>query len=150
MASGSGNMREYCEAAKDNVNMAMIRGYHFLPKTSEMYNTQYIYSCQDFLGNMVPLTGKVIDDLLLSPIYGQSPQVDKGFIKKTVIVGDALFLPEFLQPYLIQSDAGNFFDIFPHQYVVPSNDPLHRKCSVGFIEIIDKSKKCFHNRKLNG
>ena len=144
MASGVGNMKEFCEAAKENVDMARIRRLHFLPKTKEMYETQYIYSCQNFMGNMVPLTGKVIDDLLLTPVYGQSPQVDKGFIKKTVIVGDALFLPEFLQSHLIKSDAGVFLDIFPHQYVVPSNDIfLHKKCSVGFIEVINKSRNAF-------
>ena len=72
-----------------------------------------------------------------------SNHIDVKFIKKSVILADALFLPEFINPFLIKCKAGTFLDIFPHSYVVPSNDPLHRQTSVGFIEIIDRSQNAF-------
>ena len=143
MASYSRTIREKCEHAMATMDMSVIRGQNFLPKTSDMYKEQYLYRCKDSEGNVVPLTGEVIDSLLISPSYGKEPQVNKGYIKKSVIFADALFHPEFLQPFLIKCKAGTFLDIFPHQYVVPCNDPLQNKCAVGFVEIIDKTRNSF-------
>ena len=96
---------------------------------------------------MIPLTGEKIDSLLIAPTYGQKPQIEPKYIKKCVIMADALFLPEFVNPFLITCQAGTFMNIFPHSYVVTSNDPLHRQTSVGFVEIINKSKNAL---TLNG
>ena len=143
MASFSRSVREKCELAMATMNMSEVRGKNFLPKSSDMYRSQYLYSSKNYAGDLVPLTGEVIDSLLTSPCYGKEPQVNKGYIKKSVIFADALFHPEFLQPYLIKCKAGTFLDIFPHQYIVPCNDPVHNKCAVGFVEIIDKSRNSF-------
>ena len=136
-------VREHCEGKKKEMDLAKMRALHFLPKSAEMYQTQYFYPGQDSHGNVLPLTGEMIEYTILTPAYGQAAQVDKKHIKKIVILGDVLFLPEFLAPFLVTCKAGTFLNIFPHTYVVPSNDPIVRQTSVGFIEIINKSKNAF-------
>ena len=136
-------VREHCEGKRKEMDLATLRSLHFLPKSAEMYQTQYFYPSQDSQGNVLPLTGEMIEYTILTPAYGQAAHVDKKYIKKMVILGDVLFLPEFLAPFLVTCKAGTFLNIFPHTYVVPSNDPIVRQTSVGFIEIINKSKSAF-------
>ena len=133
-------MKERGQHARDSIDMDKIRGMQFIPKTKGSWHHQYIYRSEDRGGDVIPLTGEMIDSFLTSPVYGQHPHIDVKFIKKCVIMADALFLPEFINPFLIKCKAGSFFNIFPHSYVVPCNDPLHRQTSVGFVEIIDKSQ----------
>ena len=143
MASYASSVRDRCENAMATMDMSIVRGKNFLPKSPEMYKSQYLYNLKDSTGNLMPLNGEIIDSLLISPRYGKDPQVNKCYIKKSVIFADALLHSEFLEPHVIKCRAGTFLDIFPHQYVVPCNDPLHNKCAVGFVEIIDKSRNSF-------
>ena len=137
------SLRTKCENSRKELDIQKIRGMQFLPKSINMWMDQYLYPSKDYVGNVIPLTGKIIESLLIAPRYGSDPQIEKNFIKKFVILGDALFLPEFLAPFLVTCEAGTFLNIFPHTYVVPSNDPLHRQTSVGFVQIIDKSQNAF-------
>ncbi len=84
---------------------------------------------EDRGGDVIPLTGEMIDSFFTSPVYGQQPHIDVKFIKKCVIMADALFLPEFINPFLIKCKAGNFLNIFPHTYVVPCNDRMIYTCT---------------------
>ena len=139
----SHNLRRICEEVRENVDMAKLRGLHYLPKTKFMWQGQYIYQPQDSEGNMVPLNAEQIDELILQPVVGKDPLLHKKFIKKSVVLGDTIFLEEFLEPFLIRSKAGTFLDIFPHTYIVPVNDPIVSQSSIGFIEIINKSQPSF-------
>ena len=64
-------LKEKCQKTRDSINMDMIRGMQFLPKSKEMWHNQYMYGSEDREGNVIPLTGEKIDSLLISPVYGQ-------------------------------------------------------------------------------
>ena len=133
-------MNEQGQHARNLIDMEQIRHMQYIPKTKDIWHHQYIYKSEDRGGDVIPLTGEMIDSFLSTPVYGRNPHIDVKYIKKCVIMADALFLPEFINPFLIKCKAGIFFNIFPHTYVVPCNDPLVRQTSVGFVEIIDKSQ----------
>ena len=132
-------MDEQGQHARQLIDMEQIRHMQYIPKSKDIWHHQYIYRSEDRGGDVIPLTGETIDSFLSAPVYGRNPHIDVKYIKKCVIVADALFLEEFISPFLIKCKAGNFFNIFPHMYVVPCNDPLVRQTSVGFVEIINKS-----------
>ena len=122
--SGLDNLAEIdnrSQMARDRIDMGNIRARQFLPRSRESWHNQYMYTSEDRYGQVIPLTGEKIDSLLISPVYGQQAHINGRFIKKCVILADALFLPEFINPFLIKCQAGTFLDIFPHSYVVPSN-----------------------------
>ena len=95
----SQNLRKLCEKAREKVDMAKLRGLHYLPKTKPMWQGQYIYQSQDREGNMEPLNAEIIEELIVQPVVGKDPQVHKKFVKKSVVLGDAIFLEEFLEPF---------------------------------------------------
>ena len=121
--------------ARRAIDMDRVRGMNFIPKTTEAWHNQYQYNSVNELGKPIPLTGEVIDDILINPIYGKTPSINIQNIKKCVILADALYLPEFMDPFLIKCQAGFFLNIFPHSYTVNCNDPLVRQTSVLKLKI---------------
>ena len=75
-----------CEEAREKVDMAKLRGLQYLPKTKIMWEEQYVYQSQDREGNMKPLTGETIEELIVQPVIGKEPQVNKKFVKKFVVL----------------------------------------------------------------
>ena len=69
------DLRAQCEGARKRLNMAKVRGLHYLPKSKDMWQDQYLYSSQDRDGNYLPLTGEKIDELLVTPTIGREPQI---------------------------------------------------------------------------
>ena len=76
------SLREKCEQSRKDLDMATVRGMQYLPKDKDMWQHQYLYDSQDYDGNVLPLTGEMIESLLISPRYGKDPHIDKNFIKK--------------------------------------------------------------------
>ena len=76
------SLRNKCENSRKELDMHKIRGMQFLPKSLNMWQDQYLYPSKDYDGNVIPLTGKIIESLLISPRYGTDPQIEKNFIKK--------------------------------------------------------------------
>ena len=127
-----GEHKRSLEALKD-VDMTKVRGMYFLPKSQYSWEEQYIYNSR------LALTTETIKSVISTPIYGTKPMVDGIFIKKCVILADALFLDEFIDPFVIKFNGRKYLDIFPHSYVVPCFEPLTRKTRVGFVEVINMS-----------
>ena len=118
-----------------------IREANFIPKSQESWDSQYMYDVVDNSGKPIPLTGEVIDQLLLEPFYGVStPRLSKDQLQSWVILGDALFLPEFMNPFLITCKSGQYLNIYPHAYAVKSNEPMFNKTKIAFVKVINLSR----------
>ena len=126
--------------ARNELDMEKVRLMNYIPKSADAWCDQYHYPSTNSSGQPIPLTGDTIDEMLIRPIYGKTPSVNKQSIKKCVILADALYLSEFLDTFLIKCQSGTFLNIFPHCYTVNCNDPLVRQTSVGFVEVINLSK----------
>ena len=52
------SLRDKCEHARKDMDMAMVCGLQYLSKSKDMWQHQYLYSSQDYEGNVLPLTGE--------------------------------------------------------------------------------------------
>ena len=134
--------------AVKNINWAELRKRSFIPRSLDSYQYKYYYQTHDgYSGQDIKLTGDVIDDMLLDEKEWRLTLVDKSHVKRIVLLGDALYLPAFMNEHLIQCRAGSFLDIYPHSYKVPCSDPLRKSTTIGFVEVINMSRKAV---TLNG
>ena len=77
-----------------------IREANFIPKSQDSWDSQYLYDVVDWSGNPIPLTGEVIDQLLREPYIGvNTPKLSSDQLQTWVILGDALLLPDFVDPF---------------------------------------------------
>ena len=118
-----------------------IREANFIPKSQDSWDSQYLYDVVDRSGNPIPLTGEVIDQLLREPYIGvNTPKLSSDQLQTWVILGDALLLPVFVDPFLITCQSGHFLNIYPHSYGVKSNEPLFNKTKIGFVKVVNMSR----------
>lgn len=118
-----------------------IREANFIPKSQDSWDSQYLYDVVDRSGNPIPLTGEVIDQLLREPYIGvNTPKLSSDQLQTWVILGDALLLPDFVDPFLISCQSGLFLNIYPHSYGVKSNEPLFNKTKIGFVKVVNMSR----------
>ena len=119
-----------------------IREANFIPKSKDSWDSQYLYDTVDRYGNPIPLTGEVIDHLLRDPMgdYSMTPKLGSDQLQTWVILGDALLLPEFVNPFFISCQSGLFLNIYPHSYGVKTNDPLFNKTKIGFVKVVNMSR----------
>ena len=127
-------------AAVRRVDLEKVKKMNFIPKCLDAYYNQYPYKSTNEYGLPVELTGDTIESLIYNETYGSDPQISKKQIKKCVLLGDALYLDDFINKFFIKCRAGTFMSIFPHSYTVISNDPIVRQANVGFVEIINMSR----------
>ena len=136
---------EHCHenglSAIRRIDLERVKGMNYIPKNLDAYCNQYPYKCIDDVGMPLELTGDTIDALLYEKTCGPDPQIFKKHIKKCVILGDALYLDGFIDKFFVKCRSGTYASIFLHTYTVISNDPIVRQVNVGFIEIINKSRK---------
>ena len=116
------------------MDMEEFKGMTFMPKSPEMWEDQYCYNRKS------EMTTETIKSVLFDPYYGRKPQVDPIFVRKSVLLGDATYLEEFVDPLLIICNGKRYYDIFPHTYNVPCNDPLISQTNIGFVEVINLSR----------
>ena len=132
-----------------NVDWAELRRKSFIPRSLNSFNYKFYYKTYDeFDRKEIPLTSEVIDDMLLGNSgFRGMPLVNKHHIKKIVFLGDALYLPHFMDEHLIDCRAGKFLNIYPHSYQVDCNDLMRRSTTIGFVEIVNLSRNAV---TLNG
>ena len=127
-------------SARHGVNLDRILGLQRLDRTRSYYERQYIYKTTDFAGNHIPLTARTIEETIFDPVIGNKPLIQPHFIRNLVLIGDALYLEEFVDPFLIKVNGQLFLDIFPHSYIVSSNDPIVSRVGVGFVRVFNRSR----------
>ena len=83
-----------------------MRAASFIPRGIDSWNGQYYYQTEDPYGNYVPLTGEIIDDVILTRRSWHRTLIDSMCVKKVVLLCDALYLPQFLDSQLITCESG--------------------------------------------
>ena len=116
------------------MDMEEVKGQRFMPKCPEEWEDQYCYN------RRLEMNAETINSILHDPYFGRKPQVEPIFVRKCVLLGDATYLEEFVDPLLINCNGKRYLDTFPHSYLVPYNDPLIGQANIGFVEVINLSK----------
>ena len=134
--------------AVKKIDWAELRKKSFIPKSLNSYKYKFYYQTyHDYAKREIPLTGEVIDDMLLRDREWRMPLINRSHIKKIVLLGDALYLPHFMNDHLINCRAGSYLNIYPHSYKVDCTDPMRRSTTIGFVEVINLSRNAV---TLNG
>ena len=99
--------------ARHGVDLERILGVQRLERTRSYFERQYSYQTTDFNGKYIPLTARVIEETIFDPVIGNKSFIQPHFIRNLVLIGDALYLEEFVDPFLIKVNGQLFLDIFP-------------------------------------
>ena len=128
-------------AAIKRVDLEKVKNkMNYIPKCFEAYQNQYPYDSTDEYGSPLELTSDIIENLVFKQTYGLDPQINRNQVKKCVLLGDALYLDDFIGKFFVKCRESTFLNIFPHSYTVISNDPIVRQARLGFVEVINLSR----------